>query len=1092
VEIEMGSEGTYGKGIMLKRALNKQQFFTHHLVSKILTKMLHIPQQARVYDPTCGSGRMFEYMPNHGMCHGVELEENAYDIASALYPEAQIVNDDTMLHIHEKEFNYVIGNPPFTLTFEDKAFLFKYAGFNNTMFSEVAVMEIAIRSVKNMGYVALVMPENVFLNKFQDKDNFMKYFTKHMNPIAKIDLPKKTHAGTVYPASLYIFKNDDYFGTKYTANLPTFDFKYELNSFEDQDIDNLLAEWHETNSNYTAKTYAENYVEVQEPYKLEPAIIKEWKPKEYLRSVSKIATNDIATLDLSKEIDIEMGFDPIPITVNPNGLHALMKTVNIAARHPMRWNTAQKRYVDIFKENMLVLDAFMNPKVEYDNVPIVKEYFKYDTAIEHTDRFAKGLERRKWFMEFQNTPFLQWIDENNDGHWKPIFQDEDFKTKYPKVYNQWVDRYNQFANDPEYVTYLPFINAHDNWIAHLFEFQKEDAIRMAMKNSVMYCAQMGLGKTRTSIAAVLMKKRLNNLIICKANFKAEWVREFAELGLPDPFEIYYEDDIEHIDEHQFCLVTYETLKSKTRGKRPKGRRSNPPAISNNFDLKSPLDKENEIRNFAESYGVSDDMDLLDLIEMGTNPLKENPPRKKKAYKSEDELTKSEQKLAEMSKMFMFVDRMKGRFDVAIADECHVLANPTTFQSEAVRRLGVKEWVFLTGTPIKNRVHGLLSIIVMGWGENNHANPYTKAEFLEHFKFTMEFDSVYIDSHGHKKTSTNEREVPAINNPDDLRTLMAGKWLRRVHYEPDVTRQLTFPIPEIRIRRIKPEQAEINYARQWYDEFVRLQKEIDDKKKEISDLKAQLESGDLSEWEKDELEQKLKELRVLIALSPIIIGKLRFIALVPQIDPFENTPDDSALLKWIHITESYKGKGLTPQQQELFDEIVTRVKKGEQCYTVCWNKDFNYFFKDYLEAEGIKVKIVDGKLGTGDKKTQVINEFKDKKLDVLLTTITCFSVGINIPHASYCGMIQPEWNWADMTQAYSRMIRPQSKGTRTVDFFILEDSVVEYVHQLFDMKRVNLEYVLDYHPKPPDEAFLSWQDMVKKMFEDLQEGNFSVG
>ena len=74
------------------------------------------------------------------------------------------------------------------------------------MFSEVAVMEIAIRSVKDNGYISLVMPENVFMNKFQDKDIFMKYFMANLDPIAKIDLPKKTHAGTEYPVSLYIFK----------------------------------------------------------------------------------------------------------------------------------------------------------------------------------------------------------------------------------------------------------------------------------------------------------------------------------------------------------------------------------------------------------------------------------------------------------------------------------------------------------------------------------------------------------------------------------------------------------------------------------------------------------------------------------------------------------------------------------------------------------------------------------------------------------------------------------------------------------------------------------------------------------------------
>lgn len=40
VEVNMGAEGTYGKGIVLKRKLNLQQFYTHPMASYIIKEIL--------------------------------------------------------------------------------------------------------------------------------------------------------------------------------------------------------------------------------------------------------------------------------------------------------------------------------------------------------------------------------------------------------------------------------------------------------------------------------------------------------------------------------------------------------------------------------------------------------------------------------------------------------------------------------------------------------------------------------------------------------------------------------------------------------------------------------------------------------------------------------------------------------------------------------------------------------------------------------------------------------------------------------------------------------------------------------------------
>ena len=1072
VSVKLGKEGTYGKGIQRKRALNLQQFYTHPDVSKIAAIMLSIPHTARIYDPTAGSGRLFEHMPNHALCHGIEIETDAFDIAKALYPEAMLLQDDTTLHMFDDDFDYIVANPPFTLFWEDKSFLFKFAGFNNKVVSEVAVMEIAVRSLHHGGYIAMVMPQNVWGEKFQDKDDFMKWFTGQMIPVAKINLPSHTHEGTTWPTALYILQKSWHVAeSNYQANIPVWGFVYDLDGFTNDMLDNLLEKWRDESADDAAKTYAER-ITPQSQLKIEPGKVETVTTKEYLTTAHDIKTDDVITLDTISD-ELNFGFNPVPILVEPNGIHALMKTVAISARHPHQWNASQKSYIDVFKERMLVLDAFLNPRINYDDLPLIKNYFNYDCAVRHSERFVAALDKRKEWMEFQNLPFEQWIDEDGTLDYKMVFANEGVRGKYPEVYNQFTDRFNELATDSRYVTYLPWISREANWLAYLFPFQKDDAIRMAMKSSVIYTAQMGLGKTRSAIATALLKGQEHNLIICNQQFISEWFKEFGQLGMEEPHEIWYTDDVDEALEHQFAIVTYETLSNRKRGKRPKGKKvRRNPSLEYNYDVVSGVQKLIEFEELSETMGT-------DIV---LTPGRRNPI-------GDDDLTKEAERIIEMGKMYLFADNLKQKFEFVIADEAHGLSNPTTYRSEAVRRLLPTHWLFLTGTPIKNRVNGLLSMLVMGWGEDNYANPYTKKTFLEHFEGKIEIDTTYRDSHGYKKEGKKEVKVPKIENPDDLRTLMAGKWLRRVHYEPDVANDVTFPIPEIRIRKIKPSNDERQYARQWYDEYVRLREEIEKVKDEIKELEAEIERGG---WN-PELEQKIKEFRVLLALAGVIIGKLRFIALYPQRPFDELVKPGSSLRHWITHVDEYAG-GITPRQHAVYDEIVERVEKGEQCYTIVFNDSFNYFFKEMLVKKGIKVEIIDGSLGGASgkaKRNKIISDFNDKKIDVICATIGTFAVGINIPHASYCAIIQPEWNWSDMNQAYSRMIRPQSQGTRTVDIFILEDTIEDYVQQLFEMKRVNLEYVLDYRPRPDDEAFLGWTQMVEKMFNELKEGTFSV-
>lgn len=1109
VEIEMGAEGGYGKGIQLKRKLNLQQFYTSAEVSKLVAKVLHIPEMARIFDPTCGTGRLFWGMPNPRMLHGIEIEADAYNIAKALFPTAQIIQDDTMLHIHEGVMDYVIANPPFTLYWPDKNRLFQHAGYNNKIVSEMAVFESAVRSLKPQGgVVVIVMPSDVWPSKFIDKRDFVDWLKGKVTPLAKIELPIHTHEGTVWPTALYFFYTHPDYQTHWKERTPDYPLYAQLKSFEGSEIEALVAKFKRLGDDYAALMNIADNIGNQVPFKLEIVPIKVFDIADYLKSAEKITTDDVIELDA--QIPDIGTFEAEPITFTPNGLHAALKVNGLRSRSPPIYSPSRQAYVDVFREQMARLDAFLDEKTQYDELPLVRGLHLYDCAIKHSELFTKALGKRKEWMDFQNTPFEIYVDERQDGHWKELYGDQGYKAKYPAIYNQWKAKFNAMMQDPQYTAYIKHLNIKDNWLKHLFEFQKEDVLRLGLKASTIITSQMGLGKTRVCIAAALLKGFRKNLIVVPTRLIETWVTEFSDptdgVGLPEPLVIKYDDDLNQFltGDDKFAIISLETLKDATHT-RPRPRtahkiRRNPNVPLSNYDVPSVFDWQQDMIdmlisegfNYEEAEGVM----MAPMLYTGSeNPTKEQ---------AEEKETKEMEKLKKLQTAPMYSDKFINQIDLMIVDEAHNLQNPTTMQSECVRRIHARQNIFMTGTPIKNRVRGLLSLVVIGWGEETLANPYNKRTFLEHFTQFKNISVEYADAHGFVKTKDQEIEIPAIANPDDLRALMNAKWLRRTMYEPAVAADRKFPKPAVKWIPIKASAAERTYAKQWYDEYQRIKHEIQAAKEELKALKDRRQF--LSGEQLASLDKIAAELKTKIAIAGIVIGKLRAVAIAPQIEWLtihtkqhgeegEEFDEDKLppLQRLIKIPNKYRG-GLTPRQEEIIEQISKHVKAKEQVYTIVSFPEYNHILLGpELVKRGMRVDYIDGGVST-DRRNAILDRFRKKEIDVLLATIGTFDIGINIPDASYCAIINPEWNWSDMSQAYSRMIRPQSKGERTVDIFYCAESIEKYVKQLSEMKKYNAEYVIDYGPRPPnieDIKWERWSDAVNQMFVDMVKGDFNV-
>lgn len=1101
VVIKLGREGAYGKGIILKRSLNLQQFYTDSRVSMLMKKLLHINEFARVYDPTCGTGRLFYHLPNAKMCHGVELESDAYNIAKVLFPDAQIIQDTTMSHMHDDTFDYVVANPPFTFYWDDTNHLYKNTGYKNKIVSEMAVLESGIRSLKNRGGVmAVVMPADVWITKFIDKLDFIDWMKGQVTPLAKIELPTHTHQGTVFPTALYVFYKRSGYQDHWAERTPDYPFREQLKSFEDDVIETILQKFSKLGEDYQNICDIADGIKPQEPFHLEIVPVKHMDIADYLKTSIEIVTNDIVQLDA--EIPEIGSFETAPLTFIPNGLHADLKVNAIRAFYGIRWSPSRKGNVDVFRENVAKLDAFLDERQKYDALPLILRLHTYDCEVQHTEKFKEALKKRKDWIDFQNAPFEIWVDEAGDGSWKELYADQGYKAAYPEVWNKWVARFEAMQNDPLYNTMIPAVNRTENWLKHLFEFQKNDVVRLALKASSIIAAQMGLGKTRECIAAALLKGFDRNLIVVPTRLIDTWLDEFKQLNLRAPILIRYDDDVNDFlnGDNKFAVISLETLKfdSHTRP-RPHGKRAvqNPDMPAANYDVPSVFDREADMRDTMDSMGF--EADDVEMIMLSRQPYAENPTKKEDI----EEETKEMIRLKALQTKPMYADKLTGNLDLVIVDEAHNLQNPLTDQSQCVARLHSKQYIFMTGTPIKNRVKGLLSLVTIGWGEETTANPYNKKTFLEQFTQYKDIAVEYADSHGFIRSQTREIEIPAIANPDDLRTLMAPKWLRRTKYEPEVAADRKFPKPAVNWINLKPSDAERNYAKQWYDEYLRIKKEIQAAKEELKGLKERRQylSGD----ELKKLDDIAAELRTKLAIAGLIIGKLRAVAIAPQINWLtihtkqhgleEGDEADEEKLppmqRLIHIEHPYRG-GITPRQERIIEEIVHHVKKqGEQAYTIVSFPEFNRMvLKPELEKRGVRCDIIDGTIAM-ERRNGILERFRKKEFDVILATIGTFDIGINIPDASYCCFINPEWNWSDMEQAYNRMIRPASKGERVVDIFFTSEGIEKYVQQLAEMKRFNTEYVIDYGPRPPDAPWTKWSDAVHAMFNDMVKGEFSV-
>ena len=97
-----------------KKELENGQFFTPHLLSKMVCSLIQPSPTDTIADITCGMGNFFNYFKEEN-CYGCELDANAVKVAEFLYPKSHITCGDFKYYEPGVKFDFVVGNPPFNI-----------------------------------------------------------------------------------------------------------------------------------------------------------------------------------------------------------------------------------------------------------------------------------------------------------------------------------------------------------------------------------------------------------------------------------------------------------------------------------------------------------------------------------------------------------------------------------------------------------------------------------------------------------------------------------------------------------------------------------------------------------------------------------------------------------------------------------------------------------------------------------------------------------------------------------------------------------------------------------------------------------------
>lgn len=170
-------------------------------------------------------------------------------------------------------------------------------------------------------------------------------------------------------------------------------------------------------------------------------------------------------------------------------------------------------------------------------------------------------------------------------------------------------------------------------------------------------------------------------------------------------------------------------------------------------------------------------------------------------------------------------------------------------------------------------------------------------------------------------------------------------------------------------------------------------------------------------------------------------------------------DLSELFSSMSLVETPKDNG---SESAKVDRVIEILSKDRTRKTIVFSEFTSMLdiLEDTIEAKGFQTVRYDGKMSKVEKDRALAKVKNDEKCTVLLCSLKCGSLGLNLTFCSQVILYEPFWNPAVGDQAIDRVYRiGQTKPVDVYEFF-LENTVESRIRDLQDRKRKVAKAVAD--------------------------------
>ncbi|MCB4792188.1 MAG: N-6 DNA methylase [Elusimicrobia bacterium] len=796
-----------------------QQYYTPNELADCICKML-LPAfdvenigYLSVLDPTCGSGRLLLPWKNvKAQVLGIELDKEIAVVAKRLIGKENVRTGDLLDYASLLNgFNLAVSNPPYGIRWDvkDKSVSFEATSYGESIESQSATIEIITQALGYNGILAAIIPATTFTNA---KDSGLR---KHL--YSNYDVLLKATLKNVFKAEY----NIDVVVDLVIAQKSYVRDEKEKADYEKLEID-IIKDfgWQNTLISAMKKIIEDKKIEVMSSKSGHVPFLNMLEPVETENKANitcRGISGNVSTIALLNFINKTVEDYNVIQGVQTGIVDAYLSSANLIKRGIKPAMEMLKHLgfnAEAKKEDIDRLER-LKEKYEFLSMPIYKPkshqllaYF-YDKEYEAKET-VKDKENRVLFKEGKKYHLHpSWVRRKELAKLDNVYDEQSkknftIKTEIDRGYlsinviseqGQKTFREIDLEDIKTFIKVFPLPDVEDvndkypklvesyrkrieSEFPFLFDYQKEDLARLALKNFGYVGYEMGGGKTVTSVCWAKLRNYKHVLIVCQSGLVDNWLNELNKFGFKVQ-KLTTHSSVDKLKEQKradqktgetiYYITSYEFLSLES------GKRYDP------WDC-IEYDKDGNIRRKS----TDNKSEKCPLCHRSfSDAIKECPKCKEHEKWTGNVCLKCgyvAYTYTSERKSYPAYKRIRKMFDAVIVDEAQMAKTKNSLRGRAVRALKPKGKLILTGTLMKGYITDIYWNV--GWllGFGNPLFPYNyvggSKYFLNEFG-TFEFVTKQFED---TLSEGRARLIPEVSNLNRFWRIIASFAVRRLKDE----------------------------------------------------------------------------------------------------------------------------------------------------------------------------------------------------------------------------------------------------------------------------------------------------------------------